>query len=174
MGTIMEHAPTPMPARTRPPRIRPRPRSPLAPSMSPAPRMKMTEKIIRLFLRPRKYADTYANKLPKKAPAWYSETIVSLVVESSWALISLKPNSATKLGSDNVVPMKALRSVSVPAIAWSLAWRFWHCLPVVANHATGEGSHTSTCPDSPIVDGLGRWPILYDCEKTHVVDLVLR
>ena len=58
------------------------------------------------------------------------------------------------------------------AIAWYLAWRLWHCLPVVANHATGERSHTSTCPDSPIVDGLGRWPILYDCEKTHIVDLV--
>lgn len=115
----MEQAPTPIPASTRPPRIRPKPRSPLAPSMSPAPRMNRTEKIIRLFLRPRKYADTYANKLPKKAPAWYSETIVSLVVLNSWVLISLKPNSATKLGRDNVVPMKALRYVSKPLLGIS-------------------------------------------------------
>jgi len=74
----------------------------------------MTENIMRLFLRPRKYADTYANKLPKKAPAWYRETMVSLVVDSSLVLISAKPNSATKLGSDSVVPMKALHCVSMP------------------------------------------------------------
>jgi Na+/H+ antiporter NhaB len=72
----------------------------------------MIEKSVRLFLRPRKYAETYANKLPKKAPAWYKETMVSFVVLSSLVLISLKPNSATKLGSERVVPMKALHCVS--------------------------------------------------------------
>jgi hypothetical protein len=49
-----------------------------------------------------------------------------------------------------------------------------HGLPVIANHATCERSNTSTCPDPPVVDGLGRWPILDDCEKTHVVGLVFR
>lgn len=50
----------------------------------------------------------------------------------------------------------------------------WHCLRVVADHAGSERSNTSTCPDTPIVDGLRRRPILDDCEKTHVVDFVFR
>jgi len=49
---------------------------------------------------------------------------------------------------------------------------FWRCLPVIANHTTSKRSDTSTCPDTPIVDGLRRRPVFDDCEKTHVVDRV--
>lgn len=44
-------------------------------------------------------------------------------------------------------------------------------LPVIANHATGKRSNTSTRPDTPIVDGPGRRPVFDDCEETHAVDL---
>lgn len=47
-------------------------------------------------------------------------------------------------------------------------------LPVIANHATGERSNTSTCPDAPIVDGPGRRPVFDDCEKTHAATFAFR
>lgn len=48
-----------------------------------------------------------AKKLPKKAPAWYTETMFAFVVASCVVDISMKRNSLVKDGSASVVPMKA-------------------------------------------------------------------
>ena len=46
-------------------------------------------------------------------------------------------------------------------------------IPVITDHATGERRDRCASPNAPVVDGLGRWPVLDDCEKTHDVDLMV-